>query len=255
MIRHRPWQRVSLGLFGLVLSWGVRTQAAPPDLAPAELVNTLEQIETAANAQNLDAVMSYYSESFANGDGFDQSSLRESLGELWQQYDSLTYRVELQSWDETDGGYVAETVTYIDGQRRIPRQAVLESVIRSRQQFESGKIVSQEILSERNQLSSGQNPPSVTVILPERIAPGDAYNFDAIVQEPLNDRYLLGVALDEGTTANDFFASRPLNLELLSAGGLFKVGTAPSQPDNLWISGLLVREDGLVVVTRRLRVE
>lgn len=258
MIRHRHWQLFSVGFLGLFVGWGTVTQvaqAAAPDTAPEELTTTLEQIEAAANEQDLDEVMSHYSESFSNGDGFGHPELSNALSELWQQYDELTYRVELQSWDTTTNGYVAETATYIEGTRSTPRDAVLESVIRSRQYFEEGQIISQDILSERNQLNAGSNPPSVTVILPERVTPGDSYNFDAIVQEPLNDAYLLGVALDEGTTAEDFFMARPIDLELLSAGGLFKIGDAPAESDNLWVSALLIRDDGLVVVTRRLRVE
>ena len=110
-------------------------------------------------------------------------------------------------------------------------------------------------MSERNQLSSDAATPEIVVILPERVAPGESYGFDAIVQEPLGERYLLGAALDEGTTAEDFFTPRPLDLELLSAGGLFKLGDAPETDDSLWVSGLLIRDDGLVVITRRLRVE
>ena len=73
--------------------------------------------------------------------------------------------------------------------------------------------------------------------------------------EPLGNRYLLGAAVEEGTTATDFFTGRPVELELLSAGGLFKIGEAPSTPDSRWVSALLVREDGLTVITRRLQVE
>ena len=70
------------------------------------------------------------------------------------------------------------------------------------------------------------------MILPERVVPGEDYGFDAIVQEPLGERYLLGAALDEGTTAEDIFTPRPIDLELLSAGGLFKLGDAPESTDN-----------------------
>jgi hypothetical protein len=230
-------------------------QAAPPETAPAALVTALADLESAANARNLDEVMAFYSPSFTNDDGFTHDSLRADLSTLWEQYKTLTYDIELQSWDETPNGYTVETVTHIDGNRLSPRAMTLDAVIRSRQYFENGQITAQEILSERNQLSSGNAPPTVTVILPERVTPGESYGFDAIVQEPLGDRYLLGAALDEGTTAEDFFTPRPIELELLSAGGLFKVGEAPAESDNMWVSGLLIRNDGLLVITRRLRVE
>lgn len=254
MIHPCRWSLLSLGLLGMsVVTMPV--QAASPETAPTALVNALEQIESASNAQDIEAVMAFYADDFTNEDGFSYATLETTLPQLWERYDTLNYRVELQSWESVNGGYVAETVTYIDGVQTTPRRLTLESVIRSRQQFTNDKITSQEILSERNQLNSETPSPEVVVILPERVVPAESYGFDAIVQEPLGERYLLGAALEEGTTAEDFFIPRPIDLELLSAGGLFKLGDAPTSDDHLWVSGLLIREDGLVVITRRLRIE
>ncbi|MGB7085435.1 MAG: nuclear transport factor 2 family protein [Phormidesmis sp.] len=260
---HRwPWQKkyqvASALVCGLVLAMGSgrQAQAASPETAPAELVSAIGQIETAASARDVAAVMQSYSPEFANEDGFTYETLPEALQTLWAQYSELTYRVELQSWEPSDNGYIAETVTYIEGTQLTAGQpAQLESVIRSQQTFEGGKIVSQKTLSERNQLTSGETPPTVSVILPEQVTPGESYDFDAIVVEPLGNRYLLGAAVEEGVSATDFFTGRPVELELLTAGGLFKVGEAPATPDSRWVSALLVRDDGLTVITRRLRVE
>ncbi len=252
----KKWQIAAL-VCGAALAWdgSHQVQAASPETAPADLVNAIEQIETAATAGNIDAVMQSYSAEFTNGDGFTYEALSAALQTLWQSYDSLTYRVELQSWEPSGNGYIAETVTYIDGtQMRGDRPTQLESVIRSQQTFADGKIISQTTLSERNQLTAGEMPPKVSVILPEQVAPGESYNFDAIVMEPLGNRYLLGAAIEEGATATDFFTGRPIELELLSAGGLFKIGEAPATSDSRWVSALLVRDDGMTVVTRRLRV-
>lgn len=252
----KEWQIAAL--CGLTLTWGGSrpAQAASPETAPADLVNAIEQIETAATARDVEAVMQGYSSDFTNEDGFTYETLPTALQTLWDSYDSLTYRVELQSWEPSDSGYVAETVTYIDGTQISNGQpAQLESVIRSQQTFVEGKIASQTILSERNQVTSGEMPPTVSVILPEQVAPGESYDFDAIVMEPLGDRYLLGAVIEEGATATDFFTGRPVELELLSAGGLFKIGEAPATPDSRWVSALLVRDDGITVVTRRLRVD
>ncbi len=236
-------------------SFGRQAAAATPDTAPADLTATIDQIEAAATTRNVEAVMQNYSPEFTNEDGFTYETLPAALKTLWERYSNLTYRIELQSWEPANGGYTAETITYIDGTQDIDGQPTkLESVIRSQQVYSSGKIISQTTLSERNQVTSGTMPPTVSVILPEQVAPGESYDFDAIVMEPLGNRYLLGAVIEEGATATDFFAGRPLNLELLSAGGLFKIGTAPSSPDSRWVSALLVRDDGLTIVTRRLRV-
>lgn len=254
--------RAAAALCGLAISLGLgamgatAARAASPESAPAELTASLGQIQAAASTGNVDAVMQSYSPTFTNDDGFTYDSLKSALKTLWESYDTLTYRVELQAWEQTSSGYTAETVTYIDGAKSIEgRPAKLESVIRSQQTYEGGKIVAQQTLSERNQLTSGEMPPTVSVILPEQVASGESYDFDAIVMEPLGSRYLLGAAIEEGATATDFFAGRPVELELLAAGGLFKVGTAPTTNDSRWVSALLVRDDGMTVVTRRLRVE
>jgi hypothetical protein len=85
---------------------------------------------------------------------------------------------------------------------------------------------------------------------------GRDYHFDAIVQEPLGEDILLGAALDEQVKPENYFNSSELELELLeSVGGLFKVGEAPFVEREYWISGVLIRADGLAIVTRRLHVE
>lgn len=253
----RMGQTLSALLLGFALGGlpAPKAAAAPPETAPPELTNVLEQIEAAANAQDLDGVMQFYGSEFTNTDGFNREQLSQALEQLWRQYPQVNYRLELQSWEQSGGTLTAETITHLEGTGiNYGRTLTLESAVRSRQQFAAGQVISQEILSERNQFSSGQNPPDVTLVLPEETEAGETFNFDAIVQEPLGDRLLLGAAIDEGVTAEDFFVARPLNLELLSAGGLFKVGTTPDQPDDRWISAVLIREDGTTVISQRLRV-
>lgn len=249
---------VSAACASALLGWmmGTSADAATPDTAPAELISTIEAIETAANAQNIDQLMALYGSTFEGPDGFTRDQYQSTLSEFWNQYETLTYEVELLSWEDAGNALVAETLTTVTGsQLAAGRELDLTAEVRSRQRYVNGQIVSQEILSEATRLASGDNPPTVNVQLPETVAPGEEFNFDAIVEEPLGDRLLLGLALDEGVTAEDFLTPRPLDLEALSAGGLFKVGKAPMKPDQRWISSILIREDGIVIDTRRLTVE
>jgi len=252
----KTWVSVACASAVLVSVVGRPAQSASPSTAPAELVSTLEAIEAAANAQDLEQLMALYGSDFAGPDGFTRDQYQSTLGQFWEQYATLTYDVELLSWEDEGTALVAETLTTINGARQMAgREMQLTAAVRSRQRYENGQLISQEILSEQNRLTSGDMPPEVTVQLPETIAPGREFNFDAIVEAPLGDRLLLGLAFDEGVTPEDFLTPRPVDLEALSAGGLFKIGTAPAKPDQRWISAVVVREDGIVIDTRRLFVE
>ncbi len=242
---------------GTLLGWMLpqKAVAAPPETAPEALLSAISAIETAANAQDIAQVMSLYGETFEGPDGATRDDYQTILSQFWEQYVTLAYEVDLLSWEADGNGFLAETLTTVQGtQLTAGREFTMTSEVRSRQRFENGQLISQEILSEQSRLQSGPTPPTVTINLPESVTPGQSFPFDAIVQEPLGDRLLLGHALDEGVTIEDFFVPRPLDLESLAAGGLFKVGRAPDKTDQRWISSVLIREDGIVVDTRRLRV-
>ncbi|MEM6836053.1 MAG: nuclear transport factor 2 family protein [Cyanobacteria bacterium P01_C01_bin.120] len=230
--------------------------AAAPSTAPAELVSTLAAIEAAANAQDIEQLMALYSSDFAGPDGFTREQYQATLSEFWTQYSTLTYDVELLSWENEGAVLVAETLTTVVGTRQVvDRPMQLTAEVRSRQRYADGQLISQEILTETSRLTSGPMPPEVTIQLEPTVLPGSQFPFDAIVEAPLGNRLLLGLAFDEGVTAEDFLTPRPVDLEALSAGGLFKIGTAPKTNDQRWISAVLVRSDGMIIDTRRLNVQ
>ena len=234
---------------------GMSAQAETPETAPPELRETLTQIDSAASQGDLQAVMQFYSPEFTHTDGLTYGTLEQALSAFWERYPDLTYQTSLTSWEADGDRIVAETTTTITGtQQTAGRTFRLESTISSRQRFEGQQIVTQEILTERSQVTSGDNPPTVTVNLPEQVATGQDYPFDAVVVEPLGDRILLGAAIEQPVGVEGYLTPTPLELEILSAGGLFKVGQAPASPENQWISAILIREDGITQVTQRLRV-
>jgi hypothetical protein len=256
MGRFSLWSGSAVALVMGTGAWVDPAMANPAATAPASLQQTLDQIETAANGQDLDAVMGYYSTDFTSDTGFDHSQLRQTLETLWQQYDDLTYDIELLDWQAAGpGAYTVETVTRVTGVQVLPdRRLNLEAEVTSRQRIENDQIATQETLTETNRLTAGTTPPTLQVQLPTTLTPGQTFTFDTIVVEPLAGRSLMGVAVDEGVTATDFFEPRPVVFDVLSAGGLYKLGTAPESPDQRWISAVIIREDGLVVETRRVPV-
>jgi hypothetical protein len=250
---HR-WLILFLFTLGLTISTH-RVNAQTANNAPPELRNLLAQVDTAATRGDVKGVLQFYSPSFTNSDGINRQNLEKALTSLWQRHPRLQYRTQVQSWKREGNALIVEIVTTITGAAAAnSNNMALNSTIRSRQRVEANKIVRQEILSERTVLTSGAKPPTVDLKLPERVNAGQQYSFDAVVQEPLGDDYLLGAAIDEPIQAAKYFSPTPVDLELLTAGGIFKVGRAPAQAENRWVSAVLVRGDGMTMITQRLQV-
>ncbi len=214
----------------------------------------IERLETAANDRDLTNLMDLYASNFEHDDGFNRRDLRSAIVEFWDRYETLNYGVELLDWEATETGYTTETEITITGRTAGDRPYQLESAMRSRQTFINDRLVRQATLEEASTLSAGDDPPTVRIQLPDGVAPGDRFEFDAIVLEPLGDNFLLGGVLEESV---DLAIDRDpafIELEPLNAGGLFKIGTAPAESSDLWISGAIVRKDGITIVTQRLPV-
>lgn len=230
-------------------------QPPAPLNAPTELTSLISQIDAAANQRNINEVLKFYSPDFTHSDGLTHQSMAQALTQLWKSYPQLKYQTQLQSWQAQGDAIVAETVTKISGtQSQAVANTVLNATIRSKQRYENGQVVRQEILSEQSQIRIGDKPPTVEVKLPQQVKTGQQYNFDAIVREPLGDDYLLGAAIEEPIKPENFLNPSRIDLELLSSGGLFKIGRAPLKPDRYWVSAVLIRGDGMTLVTQRLNV-
>lgn len=238
---------------GILVVGGVGAQEGPT--APKGIVKTIEAAEAAANRRDLDGALAAYREDFVRKDGLSAEELARGLEELWARYPRLIYDIELVAWSETDGGFEYETITRIDGSGERAGQTVrLEALLRSRQRLEEGRIVSQEILMEQTQLSLGQRPPLLQVNLPDAVSVRQPYSFDVIALEPLESDVLLGAASEEPADGRNYLGDRALDLEVLSAGGLYQVGTAPESPSDRWLSAVVARPGGVTFIGRRLRV-
>ena len=258
--RRQHFTRLMASLLGLSLCWGGlllhprSARADSPETAPPELKALIEQIDAAANRQDLRRVMQFYSRRFTHSDGLTYNTLEKALQELWERYPNIKYRTEILSWEEDGNEIVAETATKIMGVETLAdRDMALTATVRSRQRYRNEQLVRQDILAENTQVVSGQNPPELMVNLPEEVGIGQRFAFDAIVEKPLGDDLLLGGALEETTTADTYFTPTNMRIETLSAGGIFKVGQAPALPETRWISAILIRHDGITMITRRLR--
>jgi hypothetical protein len=245
----------TLGVATVLVGYLPSAQAEPPETAPIPLKAVLAQMDAAANSQSLPSVLNFYSPNFTHGDGLNRKTLEQSLSQLWKQFPTLSYSTVLKSWQREGTGWIAETVTTIKGTQKVgDREFRLDSTLHAQQRFEDQKIIRQDILGERSQITSGAKPPTLTLNLPEQVNAGQDFVFDAIVQEPLEDDLLLGAAIEEPIKPIGLLNPTTVNLEPLASGGIFKVGRAPLTPDGRWISAVIVRQDGITMVTQRLRV-
>lgn len=245
-------------LLSICFSFGIAniTRAQNSEKAPSELTELITNINLAANNKDLENLKKYISPEFSTQDGLNYQSFAESLQKLWENYPNLIYKTTLQSWEKIGQQFVAETVTEIIGESKTEdRKINLLSTITSRQYFENGKLIKQEITKERTDLTSGEKPPEVEVILPEKVRLGEEFNFDVIVKEPLGSNLLLGAAREEKIESKLYLNPSILELDALSAGGIFKLVKATETEDDNWYSAIFIRSDGMRLVTQRVKIE
>jgi hypothetical protein len=235
--------------------------AAPtkPVSAPQGLLNAISTLDSAASKQDLQGVMRFYPDDFRHGDGLSKQKLRESLEVLWQRYKNIQYRTEIVKVEPKGENYSVETTTQIKGNQGQGKSefklvANLTSVQVYQIRGDNWQIVSQDIISEKSTLISGEKPPTVELRLPEIIGIGRQYALDAIVTEPLGASLLLGGVVEEKVNPANYIKDATIDLEALSSGGIFKIGQAPYSEGDRWISVVLVQENGITINSQRLRV-
>ena len=222
---------------------------------PEALSMLVRRIDRAASNENISGVMRFYSDELQHSDGITANQLEAMLTEFWQAYDNLQYTTDVTDWQTTDTGFVTTTSTTVTGEKNFGSQRLtFEATLESRQVIRDRQIIEQEILAESSQIQLGQAPPTVQVNLPDMVKPGETFYFDAIVLEPIGDSLLMGTSFSDPVSLESYRTVPSLDVSVLGAGGLFKVGDASLEPGHEWVSGLVFREDGITGVTQRLRI-
>jgi len=241
-------------LLGLLVASPVLADS--PETAPEELRGLIERIDAAANRQDLDGVLELYHDNFVSDDGLDRREFANALEDLWERFPNIQYRTEIQSWEADGDGFVAETHTVVTGSEQlVHREMMLEATLRSRQHYRDGQVISQDILSERSRLLSGENPPELSVRLPDTVEAGETFYFDAIVSEPLGDDLILGGTLESEIGDRRASDAEEMELEVLDTGGIFKQGQIDRENDKYRLSAAIVRNGGLIAITQRIEAK
>jgi hypothetical protein len=244
-------------LVGLVCSLSIGSltpsyaATSPP---PASITGLINKIDQAANSRQLPALLENFSANYTL-DGMSRSQWQQQVSGLWQRYSNLRYTTTIQNWKQDATGISIEITTQIDGTGTDGgKQSKLVAKIQARQYIVNGKVTQQQILNEQVRSSTGSKPPTVDMVVPDKLRPSEDYNVDVIVQEPLNDDVMMGALNEQPVSTSSYGKTTPYKLELLSTGGLFKNTRAPSRAGDYWLSAVFVRPDGITTITRRIHV-
>jgi len=223
---------------------------------PKELLELVNKIDLAANNKDLKSTKENISPSFTNSDGLNYEKFISSLEKFWSKYDNLKYTTKIESWTENNNELVATTVTNIEGSYIINNQKfILNSEIKAEQYFVNNQLIKYNILEEKNEITSGEKPPVVTFNLPKKEKPGQEFDFDVILQDPVGSDLILGAALEEKIDSSLYLKPSSLELDTLFAGGIFKRVKLPLTPEDHWYSVILIRADGLRMITQRVNID
>lgn len=119
---------------------------------------------------------------------------------------------------------------------------------------EAGLITDQEVLNEQSLLVNARGDLPVTLLIPDTVLTGSRYDVDVILDEPLGQAMVAGglIALTPAQVRAQ--TSPDIQLEPLGSGGLFKSVKAPFQPGVQTWAAMLVHPDGVITVTKQVRV-
>ncbi|MGY6529703.1 MAG: nuclear transport factor 2 family protein [Cyanobacterium sp.] len=219
-----------------------------------EIIELITRIDFASNNQDMESLKQYISPQFSNEDGLDNETFLNSLEQLWNSYPNLKYTTTLNSTEQNQQQLIVNTTTIIEGSKEENGETVnMVSEITARQTFENQQLVAQEILTEKTRITTGENPPQITFRLPQTVRSGQAFDFDAIVEDPIGNGLILGGVKEERVSPTLFTNPQPMELDALSAGGIFKRVTI-NEGDH-WYSAIFIRDDGTTMITQRVRVE
>ncbi len=116
------------------------------------------------------------------------------------------------------------------------------------------KIIKKEILSEFSILNNTKNPLDVTLNIPNTVLTGSQYDIDIILEKPLEDSIIAGDIVPINSINDNNYSNPSMQLAPMGAGGLFKTTQAPLQPGKQRWAALIAHPEGLVSITKMVRV-
>ncbi|MEB3304062.1 MAG: hypothetical protein VKK99_05645 [Cyanobacteriota bacterium] len=238
-------RRLSTLLIGGVLC---SSAAVLPVWAANPTPNQLQALEAALNSSDDTALSALLSQ----GPGLNPHEMKRRRQQLREQFPDVQWQVKtgpaLRSGQPS-------VVVRVSGTRRQGGSTYrLDAEQRLSLQTDGQRFTSQTIWREQSLLRSGENAPTVSVLIPDAVLTGQRYDVDVIFDEPLEGALVAGGIRPISAEQVMAMESPRLDLTALGGGGLFKVVQAPQAPGAQTWAVLLVHPKGVVSATKRVRV-
>lgn len=137
-----------------------------------------------------------------------------------------------------------------DGPLRFRLQAEQQLSLES-----DGRVITgQRVIREQSLLRSGTAALPVTLQIPDAVLTGQRYDVDVVFDEPLDGAIMAGGILELSPRQVSAFDNPAVKIGALGGGGLFRNVQAPFTPGTQTWAVLLLHPDGLVSVSKRVRV-
>jgi hypothetical protein len=221
-------------------------------MAPVRAANPtpaqLQALEAALNGEGDTALAGL----LQAGPGLDPAEIQNRRRLLRGQFPDLRWRVS--SGAPRRGGQPTVSVKLSGTRREGSTTFRLDAEQLLLLQNEAGRFNRQTVLREQSMLRSGEQAPTVSLLIPDAVLTGQRYDIDVIFDEPLN-----GALTASGITALTpeqvaSLESPTVELSGQEAGGLFKTVQAPLSPGFQTWAVLLVHPRGVISATKRVRV-
>jgi hypothetical protein len=235
----------ALCLGGLMLApalGGSPVRAAQP--SPSQL----EALEAALNSGDDTALSALLSQ----GPGLNPQELKQRRQLLRDQFPDVRWQVK--NGPALRSGQPSVMVKVSGTRRQGGSTYRLEAEQRLSLQTDGQRFTGQTVLREQSVMRSGENAPSVSVLIPDAVLTGQRYDVDVLLDEPLDGAIAAGGIVELTPEQATSLESPSLQLGALGGGGLFRTVQAPLAPGSQTWAVLLVHPQGLLSVSKRVRV-
>jgi hypothetical protein len=226
-----------------------------------EFQDLVQQMDQQASEKNMQGVLGFYGKDFKSEDGLNREATAKALESLWKSLEKPQYKTEVLSVTGEGNRALVKAKTSLAGSlKQGDASFALTGETETLSRFErlgsnnAWQLVKQEVLAERSMLTSGKEPPKVSLSLPSKVAAGSTYTVEAVLDKSLRDSPALGGINQTPLTASAIPNVGSVNLNLLSSGGIFASNKAPKSPQDQAVSLGFVNTTGITFITQRVKV-